>query len=128
MWLRETSIHSKLSAGGLPTIVQLLGLDARLHSLYLEDIATPSLAHRAWRRPDDYFSGTPTNARRVLDDMASALAFVTTVAVTVEVCAAGRVSQAPLLNNCPNSPPQTSDPPPKPPSEPSRTTLQTTRT
>ncbi|KAL2187844.1 hypothetical protein L209DRAFT_753991 [Thermothelomyces heterothallicus CBS 203.75] len=32
MWLRETSIHSKLSAGGLPTIVQLLGLDARLHT------------------------------------------------------------------------------------------------
>jgi serine/threonine protein kinase len=76
MWLRETSIHSKLSAGGLPTIVQLLGLDARLHSLYLEDIAAPSLAQRAWRGPDDYFSGTPADARRVLDDMASALAFV----------------------------------------------------
>ncbi|KAK0736054.1 kinase-like domain-containing protein [Apiosordaria backusii] len=76
MWLRETSIHSKLSAGGLPTIVQLLGLDARVHSLYLEDIAAPSLAHRAWRGPDDYFSGTPADARRVLDDMASALAFV----------------------------------------------------
>ena len=73
MWLRETSIHSKLSAGGLPTIVQLLGLDARLHSLYLEDIAAPSLAQRAWRGPDDYFSGTPADARRVLDDMASAL-------------------------------------------------------
>ncbi|KAK4243184.1 kinase-like protein [Corynascus novoguineensis] len=76
MWLRETSIHSKLSAGGLPTIVQLLGLDARLHSLYLEDIAAPSLAQRAWRGPDDYFLGTPADARRVLDDMASALAFV----------------------------------------------------
>ena len=76
MWLRETSIHSKLSAGGLPTIVQLLGLDARVHSLYLEDIAAPSLAHRAWLGHNDYFLGTPTDARRVLDDMASALAFV----------------------------------------------------
>jgi serine/threonine protein kinase len=76
MWLRETSIYSKLSAGGLPTIVQLLGLDSRLHSLYLEDIATPSLAQRAWRGPDDYFSGTPDDARRILDDMVSALAFV----------------------------------------------------
>lgn len=76
MFLSETSIHSKLSARGLPTIVQLLGLDARVHSLYLEDIAAPSLAQRAWRGPDDYFSGTPTNARHVLDDMASALAFV----------------------------------------------------
>ncbi|KAK3336829.1 kinase-like domain-containing protein [Cercophora scortea] len=74
MWLRETSIHSKLSANGPPTIVQLLGLDARLHSLYLEDIAAPSLAQQ--RGPDDYFSGTPIDARRVLDDMASALAFV----------------------------------------------------
>ena len=37
MWLRETSIRSKLSAGWLPTIVQLMGLDARVHSLYLED-------------------------------------------------------------------------------------------
>jgi serine/threonine protein kinase len=47
-----------------------------LHSLYLEDIAAPSLAHRAWRRPDDYFSGTPADALRVLDNIASALAFV----------------------------------------------------
>jgi serine/threonine protein kinase len=76
MWLRETSIHSKLSAAGLPTIVQLLGLDARVHSLYLEDIAAPSLAQRAWRGPDDCFLGSPADARRVLDDMASALAFV----------------------------------------------------
>jgi serine/threonine protein kinase len=76
MWLRESSIHSKLSAGGLPTIVQLLGLDARVHSLYLEDIAAPSLAQRAWRGPNDCFLGTTTDARRVLDDMASALAFV----------------------------------------------------
>ncbi len=76
MWLRETSIHSKLSAGGLSTIVQLLGLDARLHSLYLEDIAAPSLAQRAWRGPDDLFSGTSADARRILDDMVSALGFV----------------------------------------------------
>ena len=76
MWLRETSIHSKLTAGGLPTIVQLLGLDARVHSLYLEDIAAPSLAQRAWRGPDDCFLGTSADARRVLDDMASAVTFV----------------------------------------------------
>lgn len=76
MWLRETGIHSKLSAGGLPTIVQLLGLDARVHSFYLEDIAAPSLIQRAWRGPDDYFLGTLVDARRVLGDMASALAFV----------------------------------------------------
>ncbi len=76
IWLRKTSIHSKLSAGRLPTIVQLLGLDARVHSLYLEDIAAPSLADQAWRRPDDFFLGTPANARRVLGDMASTLAFV----------------------------------------------------
>lgn len=76
MFLSETSIHSKLSARGLPTIVQLLGLDARVHSLYLEDIAAPSLAQRPWRERDDHFSGTPTIARHVLDDMASALAFV----------------------------------------------------
>ena len=76
MWLRETGIHSKLSAGGLPTIVQLPGLDARVHSFYLEDIAAPSLIQRAWRGPDDYFLGTLVDARRVLGDMASALAFV----------------------------------------------------
>lgn len=49
MWLRETSIHSKLSAGGLPTIVQLLGLDARVHGLYL-----PGRNHRIdSRSPND---------------------------------------------------------------------------
>ena len=70
MWLRETSVHSKLSAGGLPTIVQLLGLDARLHSLYREDIAAPYLAHRAWRQPGGCFSDTPADALRVLGNMA----------------------------------------------------------
>lgn len=64
------AFHSRLSAGGL------LGLDARVHSLHLEDIATPSLGKRVWRGPDDCFSGTSAHARRVLDDMASALAFV----------------------------------------------------
>ncbi|KAL2260335.1 hypothetical protein VTK26DRAFT_5676 [Humicola hyalothermophila] len=76
MWLREASIHSKLSASNLPTIIQLLGLDARVHSLYLEHVAAPSLAHRDWRGPDNYFSGTSADAERVLKDMASALAFV----------------------------------------------------
>ena len=53
-----------------------MGLDARVHSLYLEDIAALSLADRAWRGPDDPFLGTPADARRVLDDMASTLAFM----------------------------------------------------
>ncbi len=79
-WLQETSIHSQLNTGGPPTIVKLLGLDARLHSLYLEDIDAPSLA--AWRGSDNYFSGTSDNACRILNDMASALAFVHGLGIT----------------------------------------------
>ena len=76
MWLREASIHSKLNASKLPTIVQLLGLDARINSLYLEGIGAPSLADRPWRGANDRFSGTPADADRVLNDMASALTFI----------------------------------------------------
>ncbi len=47
-----------------------------MHSLYLENIAALSLTHQAWRRPDNYFSGTPADALRVLGNIASALAFV----------------------------------------------------
>lgn len=50
MWLREAKIHSKLntqdSDSNVSTIVKLLGLDARLHSLYVEDVDASSLAHR----------------------------------------------------------------------------------
>ncbi|KAL2131817.1 hypothetical protein VTI74DRAFT_4589 [Chaetomium olivicolor] len=76
VWLRETDIHSKLSAGRLPTIVQLLCLDARAHSLYLEDIGAPSFAQRGWRGPGDYFAGTPADAHRILNDIATALTVV----------------------------------------------------
>jgi hypothetical protein len=66
MWLRETSIYSKLSSGKIATIVRLLGYDARLHSLYIEDIAAKSLAHLDWRQEDHQFSGNPDDAERIL--------------------------------------------------------------
>lgn len=76
MWLREASIHSKLNGTKRPTIIQLLGIDSRVHSLYLEHIEAPSLAQRAWRNASDHFSGTPADANRILNDISSALDFV----------------------------------------------------
>lgn len=89
MWLREARTHGELnssSADGennVPTVGQLFGLDARLHSLYVEDINAPSLAHPAWRQgPDHCFTGSRDGADRVLRDISSALDHVHRLGVT----------------------------------------------
>ncbi|KAL8366279.1 hypothetical protein RB595_004853 [Gaeumannomyces hyphopodioides] len=68
MWLREVRIHSKVSSGKHPIIVQLLGVDARVHSFYLEAVQAPALDNRVWRRADSYFASTAAHATRVLRD------------------------------------------------------------
>ncbi|KAL8310383.1 hypothetical protein RB597_010300 [Gaeumannomyces tritici] len=82
-WESETRIHGKLNTSGIDEensvrfIVQLIGIDARIHTMYVEDIECPSLAHPTWRQgSDSLFTGSRGVADRVMRDMASALHYV----------------------------------------------------
>ncbi|KAI8945744.1 kinase-like domain-containing protein [Xylaria longipes] len=71
-WKNECETHAVLS--GHPAIVRLLGFDARFHSIYTEHIDAKSLSHHY--RADSFFSGGPTDAQKIMHDIASALSHV----------------------------------------------------
>ncbi|KAI6626072.1 hypothetical protein MCOR07_002631 [Pyricularia oryzae] len=79
VWQSETRIHSKLMAttAGARFIVQLFGTDARIHTIYMEDVEGPSLAYPTWRqRPENLFTGSRGVAGRIMRDIALALDYV----------------------------------------------------
>lgn len=85
VWQSETRIHSKLMAttAGARFIVQLLGTDARIHTIYMEDVEGPSLAHPTWRqRPENLFTGSRGVAGRIMRDIALALDYVHSKGIT----------------------------------------------
>ncbi|KAI1743722.1 kinase-like domain-containing protein [Xylaria scruposa] len=56
------------------TIVPLLGVDARLSSLFISWINAKDLGHSSWRFPETHcFRGTPEDAARVISDISRAL-------------------------------------------------------
>ncbi|KAI0191284.1 kinase-like domain-containing protein [Xylaria flabelliformis] len=72
-WMREFRLHQQVNCD---TIVPLLGVDARLNSLFIRWINAPDLSHHSWRSPESkylYFLGTPSDAARVLYDISRAL-------------------------------------------------------
>ncbi|KAH7024989.1 kinase-like domain-containing protein [Microdochium trichocladiopsis] len=73
-WAREYRIHERLRSD---TIVQLYGGDARIDALFLAHINAKDLAHQSWCERG-VFQGTGGDARRILEDMARALAYLRT--------------------------------------------------
>ncbi|KAJ5170295.1 uncharacterized protein N7500_003078 [Penicillium coprophilum] len=72
-WARESEIHSSL--GSHSAILSMLGSDARFQSIYTEHIDAQSLV--CFRQPgNDSFTGSTSDAQRILGDMASALDFL----------------------------------------------------
>ncbi|KAI6601856.1 hypothetical protein MCOR12_004143 [Pyricularia oryzae] len=85
VWQSETRIYSKLMAttAGARFIVQLLGTDARIYTIYMEDVEGPSLAHPTWRqRPENLFTGSRGVAGRIMRDIALALDYVHSKGIT----------------------------------------------
>ena len=75
MWLRESQSQEDLQH---ESIVRYYGGDARYLSLYMEHVDAPDLtAGSRWRsREDDLFLGTRDDSRRILRDIAGALAYM----------------------------------------------------
>ncbi|KAI0198214.1 kinase-like domain-containing protein [Astrocystis sublimbata] len=71
-WKNEVETHAVVS--GHPSIVRLLGFDARFHSIYTEHIDAKSLLN--FFRSDASFTGTRADALRIMQDISSALAHV----------------------------------------------------
>ncbi|TLD04389.1 uncharacterized protein PgNI_12101 [Pyricularia grisea] len=76
IWLQEIRIHSKIGSDKYQTIVQLLGVNARIYTFYMEAIQVSSLGDKNFRDYHGHFSSTNNNAERVLNDMVSALSWV----------------------------------------------------
>ncbi|QBZ66703.1 hypothetical protein PoMZ_13687 [Pyricularia oryzae] len=76
MWLQETRIHSKVGSEKHQAIIQLLGVDARVHAFYMEAVQASPLGDKSFRDHHGHFSGTNNNAERILNDMVSALSWV----------------------------------------------------
>ncbi|KAI6407959.1 hypothetical protein MCOR23_001613 [Pyricularia oryzae] len=71
------------TTAGARFIVQLLGTDARIHTIYMEDVEGPSLAHPTWRqRPENLFTGSRGVAGRIMRDIALALDYVHSKGIT----------------------------------------------
>ncbi|KAJ3577799.1 hypothetical protein NPX13_g2768 [Xylaria arbuscula] len=70
-WTQEYTIHSYFDH---PSIIRLLGYDARFHSLYLENIDAKALSQLV--TSDFKFTGSLGDAQRIMENLASALAHV----------------------------------------------------
>lgn len=70
----DSSQRQVLIDGTQSSIVRLLGFDARFHCLYLEHIDGKSLSRLAG--PNYAFTGTPDEAQRIIENLASALSHV----------------------------------------------------
>ncbi|KAI1747077.1 kinase-like domain-containing protein [Xylaria castorea] len=70
-WKRECEAHVAVTKNRHPAIVQILGFDARFHSIYTEYIAATSLADH--RCPGLSYAGSRIDAQRIMHDIASAL-------------------------------------------------------
>ncbi|KAI3331299.1 kinase-like domain-containing protein [Ustulina deusta] len=69
--VHEYTIHASFNH---PSIVKLLGMDARFHSLYLEHVDARALSRQV--DPGSYFIGTQADALRIMADLASALSHI----------------------------------------------------
>ncbi|KAM4060795.1 kinase [Hirsutella rhossiliensis] len=73
MWQSEERLMREVNH---PSIIKIFGSDARLASIYMEYLPYPDLAASINRVPGHLFAGSTDDARRVLGDMASALAYL----------------------------------------------------
>ncbi|KAI1119259.1 kinase-like domain-containing protein [Nemania sp. NC0429] len=74
-WEAEMRVHLRIHSD---QIVKLLGGDARIHVLFLENIDAWDLSHEKWydRDTDHKFRGTRDHAQYILYDMARALQYL----------------------------------------------------
>ncbi|KAI1424698.1 kinase-like domain-containing protein [Xylaria sp. FL1777] len=70
-WIQEYTIHGCFDH---PSIVKLLGMDARFHSLYLEYIDAKTLSDQI--NSEAHFTGNYEDALRIMENLASALSHV----------------------------------------------------
>lgn len=76
MWLQEIRIHLKVGSDKHRFIAQLLAWDARSHTIIIENVPAPSLRDKFWLGPDNFFSGTISDAEQVMTNMVDALVWM----------------------------------------------------